>query len=402
LRSIRYDQHAWRVLATARFVTHDDLGALDAWNRIGEPRADLIDIKGLRHTRYLVVSDAIGVRPKQLLTADAIRLAQKRVRDLPAVATARVSYHPTEEGTRADRRLRPRARSRAADLPGVARHRPPVRSRTAKRRSPSPTSAAVVDALTASWRWWQHRPMIGAAYAAPGPGGIWTIDASRETQTFGATAFEETRTRNRGERQQLDRTAGAGCRRSGNRALDRSRTTPRRSPAPWSSGLSSTDSRSRDVRPAWRGGGDPFGTAGRGGAIPIEDLGDGHVVAVRCRLPRRHRVVAGVRLAGGRHRACARCPPARAPVARRGNHHRRCVFGRRVSSAGAEVQHWIAPRTHPFRFAPAAFVDAARAMRGLPTTDTRIQVDAGIGVRLSLFGMGVLRIDAAHGLRDGP
>jgi len=37
----------------------------------------------------------------------------------------------------------------------------------------------------------------------------------------------------------------------------------------------------------------------------------------------------------------------------------------------------------------------------LPTTDTRIQLDAGIGVRLSLFGMGVLRIDAAHGLRDG-
>src|SRR4029079_14076988 len=79
------DAYAWRVLATARFVTHDDLGALAAWNRIGEPRADLIDIKGLEHTRYRVVSGAIGVRPKQLLTADALRLAQQRLRDVPAL-----------------------------------------------------------------------------------------------------------------------------------------------------------------------------------------------------------------------------------------------------------------------------------------------------------------------------
>src|SRR5258708_12536743 len=40
--------------------------------------------------------------------------------------------------------------------------------------------------------------MIAASYAAPGPGGVWRFDASRETQTFGAStaAFvEETRTR---------------------------------------------------------------------------------------------------------------------------------------------------------------------------------------------------------------
>ena len=40
---------------------------------IGEPRADLVDIKGLDHTRYLVIADAIGVGPRQLLTPDALR-----------------------------------------------------------------------------------------------------------------------------------------------------------------------------------------------------------------------------------------------------------------------------------------------------------------------------------------
>jgi hypothetical protein len=53
------------------------------------------------------------------------------------------------------------------------------------------------------------------------------------------------------------------------------------------------------------------------------------------------------------------------------------------------------------QYAPALFVDAARARRGFATSDTRAQVDAGAGIRLSLAGMGVFRIDVAHGLRDG-
>lgn len=392
------DQHAWRVLATARFVTHDDLGALDAWNRIGEPRADLIDIKGLQHTRYLVVSDAIGVRPKQLLTADAIRLAQKRVRDLPAVATARVSYHPTEEGrAQIDASVLERDRAPLTYPAWLGIGAGALANREATFAFTNVSGGG--DALTATWRWWQHRPMIGAAYAAPGPGGIWTIDASRETQTFGATAFEETRTRTGvsvrnwiGQRARV--AGGAGI----ERWTDRGRSASFTGAMEFWPLVDRLAFEGRAT--AWHGGGDPFGTA-----------------AATARFRSKTSATGTVWLFDAGYRVATQSSPASVWPGADTGHAREVllrahplldegiitggVFGRRVSSTGAEVQHWIAPRTRPFRFAPAAFVDAARAMRGLPTTDTRIQVDAGIGVRLSLFGMGVLRIDAAHGLRDG-
>jgi hypothetical protein len=33
--------------------------------------------------------------------------------------------------------------------------------------------------------------------------------------------------------------------------------------------------------------------------------------------------------------------------------------------------------------------------------DSRVQVDPGAGLRVSLAGAGLLRIDVAHGVRDG-
>jgi hypothetical protein len=78
------------------------------------------------------------------------------------------------------------------------------------------------------------------------------------------------------------------------------------------------------------------------------------------------------------------------------------VFGRRVAFGSIEGQHWLRPSAHGLlRVAPAAFLDVARASRGLATTDTRTHYDAGAGLRISLLGAGVLRIDAARGLRDG-
>jgi hypothetical protein len=78
------------------------------------------------------------------------------------------------------------------------------------------------------------------------------------------------------------------------------------------------------------------------------------------------------------------------------------VFGRRVGFASVEAQRWLKPIAHGLvRIAPAVFVDSARAARGLPATDQRLHVDAGAGLRLSLAGGGVLRVDLARGLRDG-
>jgi hypothetical protein len=392
------DEHAWRVLATARFVTHDDLGALDAWNHAGEPRADLIDIKGLQHTRYLVVSDAIGVRPKQLLTADAIRLAQKRVRDVPAVAAARVTYHPTEEGrAQIDASILERDRAPLTYPAWIGIGAGALTNREAAVTFTNVSGGG--DAVTVTWRWWEHRPMIAASYAAPGPGGIWTIDASRETQTFGAGASEETRTRAGVQignwiGQRVKVSGGAGI----ERWTDRGRAASVTGAAEFWPVVDRVALEGRVT--AWRGGGDPFSAA-----------------AAVARFRSKSAATGTVWLLDAGYRIATQSSPASVWPGADTGHARDVllrahplldegivtggVFGRRVSSASAELQHWIVPRMRPFRLAPAAFVDVARATRGLPTTDTRVQVDAGVGLRLSLFGMGVLRIDAAHGLRDG-
>ena len=77
------------------------------------------------------------------------------------------------------------------------------------------------------------------------------------------------------------------------------------------------------------------------------------------------------------------------------------VFGHRLAYGSVEIQRWRGVRAWPIRIAPAAFVDLARATHGLASSDTRLEVDAGAGLRLALPGWGVVQIDLAHGLRDG-
>ena len=393
------DEHAWRVLATARFVLHRDLAALDAWNRIGEPRADVVDIKGLDRTRYLAVSDAIGIAPRQLLTAEALRVGERRVRDLPAIAAARVTYHPTEGG---------RAQ---VDASVVERDAAPVTAASwlgigagaLLNREAAVTFANVSgggDAATATWRWWEHRPMIAVTYAAPGPGGVWTLGASRETQTFGGPQItEETRTRTGIE---IANWIDERTRVAGGAALER--WTDRGRSAAFTAAVAFwplVDRLAFEGRATtWHGGGESFSSS-----------------AVTARFRSKAVTAGNVWLFEGGYRAATASSPASVWPGADTGHARDVllrahpllddgivtggVFGRRVASASAEFQHWLGPRKRLLRVAPAAFVDLARATRGLPGADRRIHVDAGAGLRISLFGLGVVRIDAAHGLRDG-
>jgi outer membrane translocation and assembly module TamA len=75
-------------------------------------------------------------------------------------------------------------------------------------------------------------------------------------------------------------------------------------------------------------------------------------------------------------------------------------IGRRIQYLSGEVQNWWAYRTK-LQIGAAAFLDTARAgLRLFP--DAKSDVDLGIGARFSAPGFnGVLRIDLAHGLRDG-
>jgi outer membrane translocation and assembly module TamA len=59
------------------------------------------------------------------------------------------------------------------------------------------------------------------------------------------------------------------------------------------------------------------------------------------------------------------------------------------------------PAKQPLRIAPAAFVDVAHSTRNIVSSDNHWQSDVGVGMRVAVPGSGVLRIDIAHGLRDG-
>jgi hypothetical protein len=80
----------------------------------------------------------------------------------------------------------------------------------------------------------------------------------------------------------------------------------------------------------------------------------------------------------------------------------RTVFGRTLTHAHGEVQRWIDARI-PVRFGVAAFGDLARASRrDVTAVGSILQTDVGSGLRVRIPGAsGTLRVDIAHGLRDG-
>jgi hypothetical protein len=77
------------------------------------------------------------------------------------------------------------------------------------------------------------------------------------------------------------------------------------------------------------------------------------------------------------------------------------TFGRSIYYGSGEIQRWL-PRPAIVRVGAAAFVDVARAARRMSPVDGPAQVDLGGGLRIRVPGSPrVLRVDAAHGLRDG-
>ena len=72
----RADTYAWKVLATSRFVQNDRLGALEAWNQVGEPRVDLVRFDGLTRTRHRAVEQLVHAPAGELLSpGDFVRAA---------------------------------------------------------------------------------------------------------------------------------------------------------------------------------------------------------------------------------------------------------------------------------------------------------------------------------------
>ena len=77
------------------------------------------------------------------------------------------------------------------------------------------------------------------------------------------------------------------------------------------------------------------------------------------------------------------------------------AFGRTLWFATAEVQRWF-DKPSMVRAGIAGFADIARVSRQFSAGPASAQLDLGTGLRIKLPGTdGVLRVDMAHGVRDG-
>jgi hypothetical protein len=92
------DKFAWKLLATSQFVAGRRQEALSAWNRVDEPRLDLVQIDGFERTPARVVYDYLGEKPGTLLTPERLRRVERRMAALPAAQIASVGYRPLSGG----------------------------------------------------------------------------------------------------------------------------------------------------------------------------------------------------------------------------------------------------------------------------------------------------------------
>jgi hypothetical protein len=255
------------------------------------------------------------------------------------------------------------------------------------------------ERIGVTWRWWEHRPRVEAAFLAPSALGIWRVEAFGEEQAYQAGARSEVESR-RGGSATLSRWAKTLTRWEVGAGIDAWRTRGRT--------LSlggNVEQRLMNDRIAVRASG-----ALHGGSFWAWTGGAG--LAWRSSVRHERTVLltgGGLQAAGGdAPRALwpgagtghARTLPLRAHPLLADGRIAGDVFGRRVYHASLEGRHWVRPSLKVIRIAPAVFVDAARAGQRM-APGAAWHVDAGVGLRLAVPGSGVLRVDLAKGLRDG-
>src|SRR5688500_10315000 len=92
------DAYGWRLLGTSRFVQNNRDGALAAWNRVSEPRMDLLTVAGLDRTRQRVVEQLVDAKPATVVTPDLLLRSERRLRELPAAVSTSVELRPAPGG----------------------------------------------------------------------------------------------------------------------------------------------------------------------------------------------------------------------------------------------------------------------------------------------------------------
>jgi hypothetical protein len=403
------DAYAWGLLASSRFVQDDLPGALRAWNAIGQPRVDAVNIVGLHHTRYQRIAEVLGLAPNSVLKAAAFERAARKLQELPDRTSTRIGYRPAADGFAVvdvaitEREARPHG---PFEWGAAAAHA--IVNREIEVGVPGFTGEGELWSL--DWRWWTHRPRAAVSFAAPHPGwlpGVWRVDGSWESQRYAL---------DRGSRTFADETRAHG-------------------------GLSVGDWLTGDLRYRVAAGFDAWNSTKRTASIgaEIERRFARDRIGVAADAATYAPIAAGsaFRSAGVRLDARTSSEPSRWALAAEagantasaaapfalwsgagGGHARPALlrahpllddgaidgpaFGRTLTYANGEIQRWI-DRASPLRVAVAVFSDVARASGRLPgATGAPWQIDAGIGLRVRVPGSaGTLRADIGHGLRDG-
>jgi hypothetical protein len=394
------DQHAARILATSLYVTGDSTGALAAWNLVGEPTVDLVDVRGLDRTRYSVAVRALRLPTEVRLTPDRLTRAARRLDSVPSIMGSSVTYTPRDDGL---------AQITAAVIERPVLPTTPLAAGAMAIRAAvdrelqldvvSPTGGA--ERWFATWRWWEARPRVSVGVEAPAPfGGILHVSATDERESFGVEpdTYRERRrgvsagvsdwisstmrweVELRGERWPAGSSAVGALAALRYQSLDDRITVAARAgvwsatAATWTAGAFSE----------WRSRAPSQGTVWLG-RVSLDAAGAGTPLGLW----------SGAGTGQGRSGLLRAHPLLHDGVI--GD----AVFGRLVASGGAEWRRWSAPIARVLRIAPAAFVDVARAYEAPAFADPRAHVDVGAGLRLALPGAGVLRADLARGLRDG-
>lgn len=402
-----HDQYAADVLGSSRFMLNDFDGALRAWNRNRAPKLDSVRITGLTRTRYALLVQALGFEEEQMLTADAFGLARRRLASLPDLSSTRLALRPDE------------AHFAVADIAVVERPTLPrgpmqwaaTAAQAALEREASislPGRTGQGDTWSGSVRWWEHRPRVALAFAAPltsGPRGVWRVDMNWAAQEYGPPQVMQ-REEELGGSLSFSTWLAPNLRTELTAGTDRWTLDgePRRKMVHagvtverrfLNDRLAAAASATRYI------GANSFG------------LFDASLVARTSSEPRPLVMLirSGVTHAGdsaplalwnGAGDGRARTPLLRAHQLLDDGRIDGRVFGRTLAHATVEVQHWF-DRPQLLRVGAAAFLDAAHA-RSRPgwSTGSGTQADVGLGLRIKVPGRsGAFRLDYAHGMVDG-
>ena len=400
------DTYAWTLVATSEFLQDHRTAALNAWNRVDQPHVDVVAVEGADRTRHPMVVAAVGLRPRELLTADRFERAARRLDALPVAASTNLRFQTNAEGRATvqavvvERAVRPRGLVPIGTLGASALIRHEVAADVA-----GPTGSG--ELWSAAWRWSSGRPRVLFRLAMPAPHGlrgIATIDAwwERESYRTSTTPIDDpSRIVRRSVRASLADWAPHQLRWLTGAALDRidsqdfialdglldkrfigDRVAVGAAGTWWSSVGGASGFGTASVTTAWRSARSPasawsggLGMATVTSAAPMVVWPGAGTGQSRDMLLRAHPLLDRGAIVG----------PA---------------FGRRLLHASMEYQP-IGVNTARGRVSAAAFVDAARTWDQTERSSRPFLVDVGVGLRAQTVGLARgIRVDVAYGVRD--